>query len=455
MPPSNDSARDSLPSEALAFLDHAAGAIERILPHVEAEAWTEGPWMKPESVWESSSRTGIRTTISVGDGSTAAGHSRTTVVRRRNVPGVRQAAGQTLDMREFDICKRVAFTASRFMQLPPNSWESPFPEAISGAFDESIVAVHLTEYHGFDTSLSPILASLHKLSEQSYENKSLTFGCVVEASTAGPQGAQPFPRAFLSSKKYKALSDGYRTAYWISADGTMTDFVDLERVDPRELTEKHFYPEWAEAMASASRSGRCGIALSRQGDILVFEEGSLRFTYRLGKWQYWNHAHLLNLLRDRAKAQRVRVKVLGRVVFAIYRAALDVSFRRSGGLFLILHSKKALRQVVRDGDAIGDKSRRPVDRDFDAAVAKHKVQALPRPVLVELASLDGALVIANSGELLAYGAILQPMMPGLLHGTEGSRTKAAIGASNYGLAVKVSADGDITVYYRGSEFIHI
>jgi acylphosphatase len=32
---------------------------------------------------------------------------------------------------------------------------------------------------------------------------------------------------------------------------------------------------------------------------------------------------------------------------------------------------------------------------------------------------------------------------------EGSRTKAAIGASNYGLAIKISSDGDITVYAAG------
>jgi hypothetical protein len=452
---SNASSAHSLPAEASAFLDHAAGAIERILPHVEVGPWSEGPWTNPESVWDSSSRTAIRVTISFGDRSAASGRSRTTLVRRRNVPGVRHAAAQTLDTREYDICKRVALTTSRLMRSQATSWEPPFPQAISGAFDESVVALHLTEYHGFLVPLSETLAALHKLSEQSYENKSLTLGCLVEPVPSGIQEGQAFPRAFLSSKKYKALSDGYHTAYRISSDGTMTDFVDLEKIDSRDLTEKHFYPEWAEPMAKASRSGRCGIALSRQGDILVFEEGTLRFTYRYGKWQYWNHAHLLNLLRDRAKAQRVPVNVLGRVVFAIYRAALDISFRRSGGLFLILNSKKELRQVVRDGDAIRDRKRRPLDRAFDAAVAKHKVQAIPRRVLVELASLDGAVVIANSGELLAYGAILQPTTPGILQGTEGSRTKAAIGGSNNGLAVKVSSDGDITVYYKGSEFIHI
>jgi DNA integrity scanning protein DisA with diadenylate cyclase activity len=74
---------------------------------------------------------------------------------------------------------------------------------------------------------------------------------------------------------------------------------------------------------------------------------------------------------------------------------------------------------------------------------------------VELASLDGAVVLENSGLIRAYGAVLQPKKAGRIRGAEGSRTKAAIGASNYGLAVKVSSDGDVTVYHEGDEFMRV
>jgi hypothetical protein len=264
-----------------------------------------------------------------------------------------------------------------------------------------------------------------------------------------------FPDDFLRSKKYKALSDGFRTAYLVSTHGAVIDFIDLDRVGLTPLSEKHHFPDWAEPIAKASRGGRCGIALSRQGDILIFDEGTLRLTYRYGQWQYWNHAHLVKLLRDRAKAQRVPKKILGRVVGAIYRVALDVSFRRSGGLFVILHNKDSLHDIVRSGDAIGDRERQSADASFDEVVAKRTIQSVPRSVAVELASLDGAVVLRNSGQVVAYGAVLQPKKSGRLHDSEGSRTKAAIGASNYGLAVKVSSDGDISVYHGGKEFIRV
>jgi DNA integrity scanning protein DisA with diadenylate cyclase activity len=208
-------------------------------------------------------------------------------------------------------------------------------------------------------------------------------------------------------------------------------------------------------IARVSRDNRCGIALTRQGDILVFDEGILRFTYRFGRWRYWNHSHVVNLLRDRARAQRVRRAIVGNVVGSIYRAALDISFRRSGGLFVILHNRNDIHEMVRAGDTIGDSTRSQSDADFDSVVQTHKMQSMSRAVAVEIASLDGAVVLANSGEILAYGAVLQPKRAGRLRGSEGSRTKAAIGASNYGLAVKISSDGDITVYFNGMEFFRI
>src|SRR5262249_3012450 len=159
--------------------------------------------------------------------------------------------------------------------------------------------------------------------------------------------------------------------YHIARDGGVSNLLDLDRFEQTPLTEKHFYPYWAEPIARASRAGRCGIALSRQGDILVFDEGTLRFTYRYGRWQYWNHAHLVRLLRDRAAAQRIPPRILGRVAGAIYRAALDVSFRRSGGLFVILHNRKSLRKIVRPGDAIGDANRGPADGQFDEVLKNH------------------------------------------------------------------------------------
>ena len=451
----NSRLQSTLGTAGVDFLSHAAAAIQRILPHVEVMSWKEQPWKNADSVWASPERTKVRVTLAIGEKANPTSRSLSALVNRRRVPGVGGTARYTLDLREYDICRGVALRVYAVLQRGPSGGSEASIQAIRDAFDEYVVAQHIEAHHDLRLSVSSVFDALHTLSEQSYENKALTFGCILDPSKSKGAATRRFPQDFLSSKKYKALSDGFRTAYHISTEGQVINFVDLDRYAKTPLTEKHYYPDWAEPIARASRSGSCGVALSRHGDVLVFDEGSLRFTYRFGRWQYWNHAHLVNLLRDRARAQRVPRPILGRVVGTIYRAALDVSFRRCGGLFVILHNRNALRSVVKLGDTIGDPKRSDIDNDFDAVLKEQTIQSLPRAVVVELASLDGAVVLDNTGRLLAYGAVLQPKRAGRLRETEGSRTKAAIGASNYGLAVKISADGEITVYHDGNAFIQM
>jgi hypothetical protein len=448
----NSRLRQEIGPQGVRFLEHAAGAVNRILPHVEVSAWTErAEWLDPDAVWTSNQRTGLRMTVSIG--ARDQGRSLTAVVQRRGVPTQQNADRRVLDLREQDICRRIARQLSNVLGFGSGAANGASLRAISALFDEHVVTEHIREHHLLTLELSEVFGALHTLAEQTYENKALTFGCIIEP-TSGYSSAIVFPKDFFTAKKYRALSDGYRTAYHLASSGQVLNFVDLDDFDSRSLTRRHFYPQWAESMARASRDHKCGIALSRQGDLLVFDEGTLRFTYRNGLWQYWNHAHLVTLLRDRARAQHVPPAFLGRLVGNIYRAALDISFRRTGGLFVVLRNQHNLRKIVRLGDAIGDPGRAPVDLAFDSAL--HGPGGIfPRSVIVELASLDGAIVLDNSATVLAYGAVLRPRRTGRLHGSEGSRTKAAIGASHYGLSVKVSSDGDITVYHNGKQFISV
>jgi hypothetical protein len=456
---SNSRLRERLDPIGVELLTHIAGSVERILPYVEPVKWTEGKWTEPGTAWHGSGRTTIRITISIGNSDTPGNRSLTALVRRRK--SLDRRTGLTLDAREHDLCARIAARITEIMsyvfideELELETSESTI-RAFRDSFDESVIAVNIEKYHNLNMSIVALLSALHTMSEQTYENKALVFGCLLDPEYRSVGDSPHFPELFLNAKKYKVLSDGYRTAYHVAGDGGVIDFVDLDRLKAPALTKKYYFPEWAKAMARVSRAGKCGIALTRLGDILVFDEGALCLTYRYGRWRYWNHAYVVNLLRDRARAQRVPTEILGNVVGGIYRVALDISFRKTGGLFVILHNRRDIHEIVRLGDAIDDSNRNRTDSDFDIIVRAHKIQSLPRIVAAELASLDGATVLANSGEILAYGSVLQPKKRGNIRLFEGSRTKAAVGASNYGLAIKISSDGDITVYHEGRVFFVI
>jgi len=326
--------------------------------------------------------------------------------------------------------------------------------AIRAAFDEQIVAAHLKDFHKLHLDVAEVLSAMRELAGQSYENKSITFGCLLDQnSNEEPDRNGIFPQAIRDQKKYRALTDGFRTAYRVSSFGRIIGFEDC--IDTPQAHGRHYFPEWCAHLAAASHKGVCGLCLTRHGDILVLNAGTLRFTCRFGRWRYWNHTHIIDLLRSRARVQKVAPKIVGAVVNAIYRAALDVSFRRSGGLFVLLKRRMNLRKIVVNGDAIEDERRSDVDNTFDGALPSQKIQTMPPCVTNELAGLDGAIVLDNTGTIRAYGAVLRPERAGRIRATEGSRTKAAIGASYCGLSVKVSSDGDITCYENGKSFLNI
>jgi hypothetical protein len=428
-----------------------AWGVRAILPHVETLEWKVRAGEGDTKVtWRNSSRRELRLTL----GLTAEEQPWVIqgILRRRKVPDGAGAISRTLHERERQLSNEILATVDALLREIPGEAAVAL-HAVKARFDETVVAGHLQSHHEISAPLADWFAQLRRMAEQTYENKALTFGCVIDKrSKAKPLDGCRFPDEFLARKRFLALSDGYRTAYRVSGFGAIVGFVSVKGT---KQAQDGFYPEWSEDLVDAGRRFGLAFSLTRQGDILVFDKGRLSFTYRFGHWQYWNHTHIVDLLRNFARAQHVDPGRLATVVRTIYRAALDVAFRRSGGLFILLRSADRASSIVREGDAVGSSSRSSLDAEFDRALVDAKITSMPRAVVAELAAIDGAVVIGNTGKLLAYGAVLDPKRKGRISAAEGSRTKAAIGASYYGLAVKVSSDGDVQVYSRGKKLLTV
>jgi len=78
------------------------------------------------------------------------------------------------------------------------------------------------------------------------------------------------------------------------------------------------------------------------------------------------------------------------------------------------------------------------------------------PYLFELiCSIDGAVIMDHFFDLLSFGEIIKANNKPSNITSRGARTNAAVAASNFGLAIKVSEDGDITVYHGQEKIIRI
>jgi hypothetical protein len=454
----------------LEFLEKGVQGFSRLLPHTELGRWKVRKLGKKSGSagtkvsWADSARRSLNLVLGVNviprftKASKRPSKTRresyllNSSLRRMSAPSGVGQIERTIDDREKTLCHFLARRITASITAPQGPLRAESLRAIAQSLEERVVAAHLRQKHGLEFDLAKMLFDFRELAEQSYENKALTFGLIVSCASDSPASNAVFPADFLRFKRYRALADGFRTAYRISKAGKFLILSDLQEAT-NARRGSHFYPEWGSHLVDSLQQSDLAMCLTRQGDILVFDSGSLRFTYRHGSWQYWNHRHVVDLLRNRARVQHVSTTLLPRVVGAIYRVALDVSFRRSGGLFVLLRNQQNLRKLVIEGDAIGDDNREPVHKEFDAFLENETVYSVPRNVLAQIAGLDGAVVLNNKGRIMAYGAVLKTR--GKFNPSEGSRTKAAISASRYGIAIKVSSDGDITFYEGGDAFLVI
>lgn len=443
-----------LGDEGTAFLEYSLEAIERMLPHLEIDPWTvEGPG-PARSSWTSPEKSGLRLSVGVVALPSRPGYAYRlcTTVQRKHPAGVSARRLERLSPLERYVCEHVSGRISSVLgPLSPSSSPESLT-AIQNAFDGQVVSAFLRARYKLELDPAKVLLALRRLAEQSYENKPVLFGCLfVPDSERRRAGGLMFSDAFLRRKKYRALSDGLHTAYRISYSGRVMGLMDLRESQSPPLGRRHYFPEWHKQMARASQRSTVGICLTGKGELLVFCRGDLLFTYRNGRWQCWNHRYFVGLLRAHAGGTR---SVAG-LVRRIYGAALDAAFRRSGGLLVLLDRPSSLRSLVRRGDAIGDRGRHPIDWEFDASLAGRKISSLSPRVLDDLVALDGAVVVDRRGKLLAYGALIEPKAEARTSGEEGSRTKAAMAASWYGMAARISVDGTIEFYKNGSLLLGI
>ena len=291
--------------------------------------------------------------------------------------------------------------------------------------------------------VSGTLRSLRALASETYEGHRISYGLIFT------NRAQRGDASLLSfeNKRFKTLTDGFSTGLLLDRRGGLAGIVAL--VASRETVRSSLArPWWFSSLAdTAARVGGVGVALTRGGDLLVAHRRELVVSQRSGLWMLWRHSELLDRIRQ-SWHTRGRGDQLDHVIVAMYRVALELALRRSGGLLVVASSREGGRKlVVSKGDLLGSSRRLAEERRLDASLQPQLVHRADRRIMADLASMDGALIVDRTGRLMAYGAMVRSSSS---TSAQGARSRAAMAASRLGLAMKVSSDGTISVYRHGN-----
>lgn len=298
-----------------------------------------------------------------------------------------------------------------------------------------------------------IIKFLKGLAQQSYETKSISYGLLLSGRLESKKNIAYFPIGIEDQKRFQALTDGFKTALMLDRSGKIVRAVGLKQ---EGQVGEHFRPVWLDPLAdSARRRDAVGVALTRTGAILIAWQGNLLLSNRLGRWILWYHSENVEIIREGLTRRGPQPEGIARLAARLYRCALDISFRRTGGLFVALRSPKHLTKLVPKPEQLDGARRTTGDRALGEWLAGNTVVGIDREVLSDLAALDGAIVCDRNGKILSYGAVLLLPAARGLGKVEGSRSRAAHSASFLGLSIKISSDGGIDVIESGEKMLSL
>ncbi len=290
-----------------------------------------------------------------------------------------------------------------------------------------------------------------------YENRRISTGVILfgshpdacHALPSLPEGALRYSSDLTTTRSFHRLSDGLKTVALVNAEGLLVELVDVEAwADPYRNFE--LPAPVAARYQFHSRATLCGghicMILTAYGEIKVFAGGEQVFTFRDGRWHLANAAACYGLW-----SEAIRNESLAHRLFTV---ALDLAEDRRGALFVVLDDAARVDQLISAEDLLrtdpseaGAESL--VKRRFHYLLRDQDALRLCPSVLESVARIDGAIVLDQDANLLAFGAILQNSIAGASNPGEGSRTAAALAASHFGAVLKVSEDGMVSYFRRG------
>jgi hypothetical protein len=294
---------------------------------------------------------------------------------------------------------------------------------------------------------------LIELSGTRVESHDVTHGVVVtDVLEARPRLRLAYPADVRPAKRAPLLFDGQRSVLVVDPDGLARTELQRHRVD---------------RLAPAASPGVAGDGDRLDSGALVADAtravGGLGFFVRADRsvWTFVDGQPLLVRRGEHWTAFPLELTGAianmiggGDVAALVARAAFMISAQPQGAILAIVDDPARLDGVVSPKDRYD--LRNEIDPPAMRAETRlhHLIDAadLDDETLVRLAGLDGATVVDREGRLVAYGAIVTS--GDSQH--EGARTAAAKTLSETALVVlKVSVDGDITVFREGRALSHL
>lgn len=336
------------------------------------------------------------------------------------------ARGQNFDFFEKTLVDKMVKEFNSIQQVT-NSYRAEIESNIS----KRVIASYLDSRGILET----IIDSFEAWAAQTYEGSRISAS--VGITDREIPNSKIAIRDFFKEEFSPVLSNGYDTILVCDSNGQIDRFECLDKP-----LESHSTPYRLNKIASWTKENKIAVVLNRHGEIIIYKNCKLLFAKRSGSWVFFSHE---SVIRSMKYPQRRELRN------AIYESCLDVSFARSGGCIAVVRHDRSdnLQKHISTDDIISNLSNNKT-RVLSRAIGSN-FQYLDRRIRQELLSLDGALIMKHTGQIIATGAIVE-----IASGSRGGgRYAAAKSLSSLGLGIKISEDGGIIGFMNQIEVFKI
>jgi hypothetical protein len=278
--------------------------------------------------------------------------------------------------------------------------------------------------------------------QRTYENAEIVFNLVVRQGL----GSNLISESSLQ-KILDPLASSPHTYFQVDRQFRFHSYHEIAWNEITDSDEYGFTPEFLRPFSCLLQEEEYSVHQTSRGDLIILNQAGLLAAKRKGRWKVYDVATLKNSITDAIESYRVGAN--------LFEVCFDLSFRRHGALLVYDPRHAVLDQITNSESRIntqdqGDAARKMLKSSvMDISMAATDRASRKKRRFLEIASIDGA-VIFDDRNVLAFGAMIRPHAD--TPGATGARTTAAVSAFLHGgRPVKVSSDGEITIYFTSRD----
>lgn len=333
------------------------------------------------------------------------------------------------------------FISENFTKWVDSSPEAPTPGFMRG-LRESLALTWLTIFSS-SVMWDKLFAYLDEITDRTHENEAVSLNIIITDAVGNVDITLPHLQKILDS-----LASSQQVYIKVSPDMRFIDYCEVHWDEAKVTQDYKFTPDFLEPYRWALNENDFSVHVNRRHDVVVMNKYGPIAAKRKGKWSIYDYVSLKNAF----------VYAFGglenyRVGCNVVDVLLDLSYRRHGALMVfdpdhaVLPNIVNKESIIAPGTNCADEVREMLrQRIGSIAMSEKSYKERKKRLLLEVAGIDGAVVF-DKENILAVGAMINPH-PDV--GSEtGARTTAAKSAFLWGgTPAKVSADGDMTIFFK-------